>query len=68
MTTNPMFCCKDLYHTIMHNSQNICILDGIHLAIRGEDGWFTPIKYCPSCGEEICLTFLSDSEDGWRSI
>ena len=62
MNANPMFCCKDLYHTIIHNSQNICILNGIHLAIRGEDGWFTPIKYCPSCGKEIRLTFLADSE------
>ena len=64
MTANPVFCCKDLYHTIIHNSQKIRILDGEFLAIIGEDTWFTPIKYCPSCGKEIRLTFLADSEDG----
>lgn len=59
---NPLFCCKGLFGMIMHNRKNICILNGKFLAINGEDNWTTPVKYCPSCGKEIRLTFLADSE------
>ena len=59
---NPTFCCKGLFELIVHNRKNVCTFNGKFLAIRGEDGWDTPIKYCPSCGKEIRLTFLADSE------
>lgn len=58
---NPVFCCKGLFDILLHR-QDVCILDGKFLTIRGPDIWDTPIKYCPSCGKEIRLTFLADSE------
>ena len=58
---NPVFCCKGLFDILLHR-QDVCILDGKFLTIRGADIWDTPIKYCPSCGKEIRLTFLADSE------
>lgn len=59
---NPLFCCKDLFRMMLHNRKNVCILNGKFLAINGEDNCITPVKYCPSCGKEIRLTFLADSE------
>lgn len=62
MDANPMFCCKDLFRMMLHNRKNVCILNGKYLAINGDDNCITPVKYCPSCGKEIRLTFLADSE------
>ena len=59
---NPMFCCKDLFRMMLHNRKNVCILNGKFLAINGDDNCITPVKYCPSCGKEIRLTFLTYSE------
>ena len=62
MTANPVFCCKGLFDMVLHR-QDVCILNGEFLAIRGQDIFCdTPIKYCPVCGKEIHLTFLADSE------
>lgn len=62
MTANPVFCCKGLFDMVLHR-QDVCILNGEFLAIRGQNIlWDTPIKYCPVCGKEIRLTFLADSE------
>lgn len=61
VNANPMFCCKGLFDILLHR-QDVCILDGKFLTIRGPDIWDTPIMYCPSCGKEIHLTFLADSE------
>ena len=58
---NPVFCCKGLFDILLHR-QDVCILDGKFLTIRGPGIWDTPIMYCPSCGKEIRLTFLADSE------
>ena len=61
VNANPVFCCKGLFDVLLHR-QDVCILDGKFLTIRGLDIWDTPIKYCPSCGKEIRLTFLADPE------
>lgn len=65
----PMtLCCKEMLGLFTHNRLHVGILNGkVDLYIRGEgilgdDRWVTPLRYCPSCGKEIRLTFLADSE------
>ena len=63
-------CCKEMLGLFTHNRLHVGILNGkVDLYIRGEgilgdDRWVTPLRYCPSCGKEIRLTFLADSEEG----
>ena len=64
MNAQPVFCCNDMLGMVMHGSNLVVssIENGITLAIRGEGQWMTPLRYCPSCGKEFHLTFLTDSE------
>lgn len=64
MSFQPIFCCKDMLALIMHSDiLRVGVLGGtIDISIRGNDPWSIPLKYCPSCGKEFRLTFLTDSE------
>ena len=63
-------CCKEMLGLFTHNRLHVGILNGkVDLYIRGEgilgdDRWVTPLRYCPSCGKDVHMTFLADRRDG----
>ena len=70
-SNTPMaLCCKEMLGLFTHNRLHVDILNGkVDLYIRGEgilgdDRWVTPLRYCPSCGKDVHMTFLADRRDG----
>lgn len=64
MNATPAFCCP--FMAVFFASRNVRLRplsnDGGIVAHIGSLDEYVPLNFCPSCGKEFHLTFLTDSE------
>lgn len=64
MNAQPVFCCPDMARFFAGGDVTLTPIsnDGRVIVSIGHYSDGIPLNYCPSCGKEFRLTFMTDSE------